>query len=738
MLLSGDPNGERVHGRTCPLCEAMCGLTVPVTAEGTIGTIRGDRDDPWSKGFICPKGSALGRLHEDPDRVRTPLIRDGDSFREATWDEAFRRCEELIGGVLERHGTEATASYIGNPVAHNFSYSRYGSALINATGRWYSPGTIDTWPRNVASLHLYGNAWLIPVPDIERTDLFVVFGANPQASNGSLFSCPDIMGEIERIRSRGGRTIVVDPRRTGTAAKADQWIPIRPGGDAALLLAVLHVLVDEDRVDAGAVAHLVDGLDRVTEIARRYPPERVEDLAGVPADAIRDLAHQLADAPSAAIYGRIGLCNQEYGTLASWLIDVVAICSGHFDRVGGSMFADPINTVMSSLAPPDTDVVGRWHSRVRGVPEVLDQIPVGLMAEEITTPGDGQLKALVILAGNPVVSAPQSNDLDAALPQLECLISIDNYVNETSRHADVILPGTTALETPFFDAMYQAWSVRKIGRWSDRVLPHPDGWPEDWETLLTLQGLLSGQRLDDVDVQATDDVMFDLLCAAKGIDPEVARPLSPPRGPERLTDWSIRTGSVGDRYGEAPDGWTLEKLKAHPHGVDLGPMVPRAAGAVRHPDGRIRLAPDYIVADLDRLDAALDAERPDLVLVSRRHLRSNNSWMHNITVLVKGKDRCTLLVHPDDAGRLGLTDGEAAQVTSSVGSLEVPVEVSDEMMPGVVCLPHGWGHDKAGTRLSIAREHAGVNSNELLPADFCDPLSNNVAVNGVPVEVAPA
>ena len=737
MLLAGDPDGERVHGRTCPLCEAMCGLTIPVKPDGSIGTIRGDRDDPWSKGYLCPKGSALGRLHDDPDRLRTPLIRDGDGFREASWDEALARCEELLLGVVERHGVASTATYVGNPVAHNFSYSRYIGALISTTGRWYSAGTIDTWPKNVACVLMFGNAWLIPIPDIERTDLFVVLGANPQASNGSLFSFPGVMDEIERIRDRGGRTIVIDPRRTGTADKADQWIPIRPGTDAALLLAVLHVLFTEDRVDLGAVSELVDGLETVRDLALEYSPESVAEFTGIDADTIRNLAREIADARAAAIYGRIGLCNQEFGTLASWLVDVVSICSGHFDKVGGSMFPDPIPTMMASLRPPGAPEFGRWHSHGRGAPEILDQIPVGFMAEEISTPGDGQMKALIIVAGNPVVSAPQPLDLDAALPLLECMISLDNYVNETSRHADVILPGTTALETPFFDSMYQAWSGRKISRWSDAVLPHPDGQPEDWEILLTLQGLLQGTPLAEIDIDAADDFMFDMLCSVKNIDPAVARGLGPSRGPDRLTDWAIRTGSVGDRYGEATDGWTLDRMKQHPHGVDLGPMVPRAAEAVCSPNGRIDLAPDYIVGDLPRLDARMADDAPNLVLVSRRHLRSNNSWMHNIKVLVKGKDRCTLLVHPSDSSRHGVEDGKLARVSSTVGSIEVPVEVSDEMMPGVVCLPHGWGHDHPAVRMGVAREHAGVNNNLLLPADFLDVLSNNVAANGIPVQISP-
>lgn len=669
------------------------------------------------------------------------MVRDGEGLREASWSEAFTRCEELIRGVRETHGAEAMGVYVGNPTAHNLSLSRYVGALIGISSRWYSPGTIDTWPRNVASLLMYGNAWRIPVPDVERTDLFLCMGANPQASNGSLFSCTDILGEIDRIRERGGRTIVVDPRRTGTADRADQWIPIRPGADAAFLLGVLHVLFAEDLVDLGSLALKVENLDVVESLCAGWAPERTQPFTGVPAEVVRDLARQLAAAPAAAVYSRIGLCNQEFGTLASWLTDVVAICTGNLDRVGGAMFPVPFSTVTALLPSTRRDgpaEFGRWKSHARGIPEVLDQIPVGLLHEEITTPGEGQLRGLIVVAGNPVVSAPEGDRLDAALPQLECMISLDNYVNETSRHADVILPGASALEQGHCDSLYHAYSVRTAARWSDPVASRPEGMPPDWETVLTLQGLLLGIPLADLDVKVLDDGFFSAMAGLMGADPQLAIETRPTPGPERLVDLEIRTGPFGDRYGEVADGWTLDRLKEHPHGIDLGPMVTQAAEVVATPSGLIDLAPDYIVADLPRLEAKLDDEVPELVLVSRRHLRSNNSWMHNIRVLVKGRDRCTLLIHPDDAIRCQLTDGATAQVTSRAGSLEVPVEITDSVMAGVVSLPHGWGHDRPGSRLSVAEERPGVNSNVLLPADFLDVPSGNVAVNGVPVRVVPA
>ena len=730
-----------LHYRTCPLCEAMCGLELHVEDE-RVALTRADHDDVWSRGFLCPKGTTLGHLYDDPDRIREPMIRDGDDWREVGWDEAFARCEELLLGVRDTHGPGALTAYIGNPTVHNFSLSRYIGLFIGLANfpMIYSAGTVDQWPKNVACALMYGNMWTIPAPDIQRTDYFLVLGANPQASQGSLLACPDVLGEIDRIRERGGRTVVVDPRRTGTAERADEWVPIVPGTDAALLLAIVQVLFSDGLVDLGDVADLVVGVDAVEGAARRFTPEAVAETCGVPAATIRRIAYELAAAPSAAVYGRIGLCNQEFGTLASWLIDVVAILTGNFDRPGGTMFGNPIAWPLASLPNPDWAAgytFGRWNSRVRGAPEVLGQVPVSCLAEEIATPGDGQLKALITIAGNPVISAPDAGRLDEALPLLECMISVDNSLNETTRHAHVILPGLAALEQPHYDEMIWSWAARSGGNYSAAVFPRADR-PHEWEILARLGAWCAGMRGTEVDVGALDDGFFAALVEAKGLDPAAVMATYDAGGPERLLDLTIRTGPWGDGYGRDPQGLTLESFRAAPHGIDMGPMVPRARDVVSTPSAKIDVAPEYILGDLARLQARLDRPHDGLLLTSRRHLRSNNSWMHNVKVLVKGKDRCTLLIHPEDAEKAGVADGALARVSSEAGALEVPVEISDEMMPGVVSLPHGWGHDKTGTRMATAREHAGVNNNLLAPGRFVDAISGNAAVNGIPVEVVPA
>jgi anaerobic selenocysteine-containing dehydrogenase len=724
----------------------MCGLELHVEAERVV-LIRPDRDDVWSKGHICPKGTTLGHLHEDPDRLREPMIRDGDAWREATWDEAFARAEELVGGVLERHGRDAMTMYIGNPTAHAFSLSRYVGLLIAFANLpvIYSAGTVDQWPKNVSSMLMYGSMWWIPAPDIARTQYWLVLGSNPQASQGSLLAFADVMGEIGNIRERGGKVVVVDPRRTGTADAADEWVPIVPGTDAAFLLAICHVLFDEGLTTLGELDDFVNGFEVAREVAREFTPELVESTTRIPAETTRRIARDLAASPHAAVYGRIGTCNQEFGTLASWLVDVVNIITGNFDTPGGSMFGKPIAWGANSLPDPqwaEGVEFGRWTSRVRGVPEVLGQVPVSCLGEEIATPGPGQVKGLVTIAGNPVISAPGAGVLDDALPMLECMISVDNYLNETTRHAHVIFPGHSALEQPHFDDLIPMWAARSAGNFSPPVFPRVDR-PGEWEVLIRLAGLMAGMKNTDIDVHGIDDGYFMALCEMQGVDATDVLshydPSSPEaHGPMRMLDLQIRTGSFGDRYGEVPDGLTLQHFRDQPHGIDMGPMVPRVREIIATQSGKIELAPEYIVGDVGRLRMRLDRASDGYVLVSRRHLRSNNSWMHNVNVLMKGKDRCTLLVHPDDARAARLQDGALARVTSEVGSVEVPVEVSDEMMRGVVSLPHGWGHDKAGTRLSVAREHAGVNNNLLAPGRLVDPLSNNAIVNGIPVEIAPA
>jgi anaerobic selenocysteine-containing dehydrogenase len=721
--------------RTCPLCEAMCGLEIRVEA-GRVTGIRGNRDDVWSRGHLCPKGVSLGALHDDPDRIRRPLIKVGGRWKEVSWDAAFRRCTELLTPVIREYGIGAVTAYTGNPLAHSFSLARYSGVLLGMSGMpvTYSPGTVDQWPKNLSSHLMYGLWWNFPVPDIERTDLMVIMGANPAASQGSLLAAPDVMGLIDAIRERG-KVIVIDPVRTLTAARADEWLPIVPGTDAALLLAVAHTLFDENLVNPGPHVH---GVDTMRRVAADWPPSRVAAVTGIDEERIRQLARELAGTQKSVVYGRIGLCNQEFGSLASWLVDVINILIGHFDTPGGAMFPRPAAWSITSQPLPGLEggapEFGRWHTRVRGAKEVLGQAPVSCMAEEIATPGDGQLKALITVAGNPVLSTPGGDKLDEVLPMLDAMISIDLWLNETTRHADVILPGLSPLEQPHHDDLILLFAIRSIANYSAPVFD-PGARPQEWEILIRLTGLCTGTPAEDVNVAAIDDGFFDYLAFTRGLDGAKIRKLYDHGGPERILDLTLRTGPFGDRYGENPGGLTLDMLKANPNGIDFGPMVPQLPDILGTPDKKIRLAPQYLLDDLPRLAARLERPAEPLVLVSRRHLRSNNTWMHNVPALMKGKDRCTLLMHPDDAVRCGVADDDVVTVKSTAGKIKVPVEVTDAIKPGVVSMPHGWGHGKPGTRMSVANSSPGANTNVLSPSMFIDEPSGNGALNGIPVTV---
>lgn len=730
---------DGTHLRTCPLCEAMCGLEIHVEGgpgNGKVTSIRGNRDDVWSRGHLCPKGTSLAALHDDPDRIRQPMIKVDGQWREVSWDAAFRRCTELLTPVIDKYGIGAVTAYTGNPLAHSFSLARYAGVLMGMSGMpvTYSPGTVDQWPKNLSSHLMYGLWWNFPVPDIERTDLLVIMGANPAASQGSLLAAPNVMGLIDGIRKRG-KVIVIDPVRTLTAARADEWLPIVPGTDAALLLAVAHTLFDENLVNPGP--H-VDGVEAMRRAVADWPPERVSAVTGIDADRIRRLARELAATEKSVVYGRIGLCNQEFGSLASWLVDVINILTGHFDTPGGAMFPKPAAWSITTQPLPGLQdgapEFGRWHTRVRGAKEVLGQVPVSCMAEEIATPGDGQLKALITVAGNPVLSTPAGDKLDEVLPMLEAMISVDLWLNETTRHADVILPGLSPLEQPHHDDLILLFAIRSIANYSAPVFD-PGDRPHEWEILIRLTGLCTGTPAEDVDVTAIDDGFFDYLAFTQGLDGAQIRKLYDHGGPERMLDLTLRTGPFGDQYGKNPGGLTLDLLKANPNGIDFGPMVPQLPDILGTADKKIRLAPQYLLDDLPRLAARVERPAEPLVLVSRRHLRSNNSWLHNVPALMKGKDRCTLLIHPDDAARCGFTDDDVVTVKSEAGEIKVPVEVTETIKPGVVSMPHGWGHGKPGTRMSVANGSPGANTNVLSPPTFVDEPSGNGVLNGIPVTI---
>jgi anaerobic selenocysteine-containing dehydrogenase len=740
--------------RICPLCEAGCGLEVGLSATDDVVRIRGDRADVWSAGYLCPKGPALKHLHEDPDRLRGPVVRRDGHLVEVGWDEAFALAGRLLGGVVATHGRSALGVYLGNPNVHNLGGQLYVKPLVKALGtrNVFTASTVDQRPKEISSALLFGAPLTVPVPDIDRTDHLVLLGANPVESNGSLATTPDWPGRLGAIRARGGRVVVVDPRRTATAERADEHVAIRPGADPFLLFAVLNVLAAEGLVEPGPAAPFLNGLDDVVQLATPFTPEAVEPVTGIPAATVRRLARELAAAPSACVYGRIGTTTAEFGTLTSWLVDVVNAATGNLDRPGGAMFPKAAAGAANTRGAPRVGRpvrLGRYRSRVRGLPESLGELPVVCLAEEIDTPGEGQIRGLVTVAGNPVLSTPDSARLDAALATLEAYVAVDPYINETTRHADVILPVPSPLQRGHYDIFLSQLALRNVVRYTPPVLPLDAGMLDEWEVLARLSLVANGADPGADDPALVDDeivrslaagAVADESCSVHGRDAdELIGALGERRGPERLLDLMLRTGPYGDGFGAEPDGLSLDALLASPHGIDLGPLEPRLPEVLRTPSGMVELAPEPLVADVARLRTALAETRngDGLVLIGRRQLRSNNSWMHNVSILVKGRPRCTLLVHPADATRLGLEDGAAAEVSSQAGSVTIPVEVTETIRPGVVSIPHGWGHDRPGVRLGVAGRHAGVNSNVLAGGDRFDPLSGTAVLNGIPVTVRP-
>lgn len=743
-----------VSHRTCPLCEATCGLTVTVDGASGAVRVRGDDQDPFSRGYLCPKGVALGQLHSDPDRLRAPLVRRGARWTEVGWDEAFAEAGRLLAPLLRDHGRDSVAVYLGNPVVHNHAASLYAPVLVRALGTGYrfSASTVDQMPKQVACGLMYGTELSVTVPDVDRTDYLLVLGANPLVSNGSLLTAPDLPGRLRALRRRGGRLVVVDPRRTRTAEAADEHLAIRPGTDALLLAGIARTLLAEGLADPGPAAPHLSGLDELDAALAPFTPDAVSAATRIPAATVRRLARELAEAPSAAVYGRIGTTTTAFGTAASWLVDVVNALTGNLDRPGGVLWPEPATGSPNTTGEPGRGrgvrIPGSRRTRVRGLPSVFGEFPAAALAEEIDTPGPGgeRLRGLVTVAGNPVLSTPNGARLASALGSLDAMVSVDPYLNETTRHAHVVLPGASPLARSHYDLVFTGFAVRNTAKYSPPAVPPADGELDESEVLLRLScaalgDTLTPDELDDLTAAETARrLTADPSSPAFGQDPlDLLAAVGHRRRQDRLLDLLLRGGPYGDGFGAKPEGLGLDALERSPHGLDLGPLRPRLPGVLRTPSGRVELAPPQLLAEARRLAAHLAelTSAPDggLLLVGRRQLRSNNSWMHNLPLLSGGSNRCTLQLNPADAERLGVADGRPVVVSSRVGTVDAVAEVTDTVAAGVVSLPHGWGHDDPGARASVALRRPGVNSNLLTDEGPLDPLSGTAVLNGIPVRV---
>jgi anaerobic selenocysteine-containing dehydrogenase len=750
-------DNSSVHYRACNLCEAICGIEITLQERGrgpeqgqeqeytateltrnpelaarhqTPETrnplqIRGDKDDPFSRGYICPKAVALQDLHYDQDRLRYPVRRTPQGWERLGWEEAFDEVAHNLKSIHAKYGRNSLATYLGNPTVHNYGAMLFAPGFIRSlhTRNRFSATSVDQLAHHVSAYLMFGHQLLLPIPDIDRTKFFLILGANPAVSNGSLMTAPGMSRRLREIRERGGKVILIDPRFNETAPLADRHLFIKPGTDVLLLLALLHVVFEEGLTRLGSLADFTKGTEIIGSLVAGFPPEAVASTTGIEANQIRRLAREFAAAESAVCYGRIGVSTQEFGGVCQWLINVLNIVTGNLDRPGGAMFTQPAFDPVAapeSLSPQGS--FARWHSRVRKLPEFAGELPVVALAEEILTEGEGQIKALVTSAGNPVLSTPNGRELDRALARLEFMVSIDPYINETTRHAHIILPPSSSLERAHYDVAFHILAVRNTTRFSPALFQPEGGMRHDWEIFLELQTRIEHDGLmGSVKRQLTKQFF----------------------GPERILDLGLRFGPYGARFNPFSKGLTLRKLKRAVHGIDLGPLRSCLPRRLRTADRRIELAPEVLVKDLERVQAKFMecGGNPDLssnghlLLIGRRQLRSNNSWMHNSQRLLRGKPQCTILMHPTDAAHRDLKSGQTVSVRSRVGRVEVPVEISEEMMPGVVSIPHGWGHDRLRVQLEVAQQHAGESINDLTDNLAIDALCGTAAFNGTLVEV---
>lgn len=741
----------RVHYRLCPFCEQNCGTEVTVDhSTNRVTGVRGDKSDPLSKGFICPKAYAMKDLHHDPDVLTGPMIKRNGKFEPASWEEALDFAAQRISEVQRAYGKESLAFFFGSGIAHIPGLTLYTPGLLEVLGtpQLYSTSSVDCHPHFLTTATMFGGLASMPVPDIDNSDYFVLIGANPLQSNGSFMTAPGVPARLRSIQERGGKVVVIDPRRTETAAMADWYISIRPGGDAALLFAIVRTLFEEGLVNLRHIADRASNLDELRRLAEPFTPEAASAATGVPADDIRELARQIAAAPRACLYGRIGSTMQAFGSLTSWLIVAINALTGNLDREGGSMFPQGVfEAILMSERYRDGQIPqGRWASRVSGLPELGGQLPTSAMMEEMETPGQGQVKALITMCGNPALSlANGGGRLSKAMAGLDFMLSFDIYINETTKHADVILPSPGHLDHSDFMIFFTFLTVRDYIRYCPPIFETPKEVLQDSEVICGLVSRLLGitpQEAEERALRRLCDQLRDQgnsVVSAMSFE-QIVQHLGNEGGQDRMFDLLLRSGPYGDHFGEDPDGLTLERLKASPHGLDFGPMRPRIADVVHFPDGKIDFAPSQMTCDVPRLAAWMAEDQGStLHLMGRRQVRSYNTWMHNFPSLAKGPELCRLLMNPDDAKGRGIEDGGKVIIRSRTGEVTVPVKLSDEMRRGVVSLPHGWGHDEEGVPgQPQAKARPGVNYNHLADELLMDRPSGNTNLNNIPVEVLPA
>lgn len=695
----------------------MCGIEV--STEGReIVSIAGDKKNPFSEGHVCPKAIVLKDLYDDPDRIKTPLKKTVDGWQEISWDDALDEVAESLFNVQHKHGIESIGTYLGNPNAHNMGSILFGPYFYRSlrSHNRYSATSVDQLPHHIVSRQLFGHQSQIPIPDIDNTEYFMIIGGNPLASNGSIMTVPHIKRRLKAIQSKGGKVVVIDPKKSETADMSTEHYFIKPGTDALLMLAMINKLFSSGKAKPGKLIDFAPTLPDIEQYVAEYTPTKVASLIGMSTEQIEGLVDDFCAAEKAVCYGRMGASVQAFGTLTQYLIMLFNMLTGNLDETGGMMFTQPAADL---LPHSGRGSIGNYHSRVRKLPNFAGEFPVSTLAEEMTTPGEGQIKAMVIGAGNPILTTPNGQQLDEAFANLEFVVAVDFFITETSRHANIILPPVTALERDHYDVVFHNFAVRNSAKFSPAIFPAEPNSKTDWQIYLGL-----AERLDKLNGMATEK--YQSLWAKE---------------PTGVVDDMLKMGQY--QYEGKP--LSIEVLKQNPHGIDLGPLQANLPEAIYHANKLIDLKFDYFMPDLRRLnqyffaDTKLEFSDNSLQLIGRRHLKTNNSWMHNSKRMVKGTNnglsRCTAQIHPDDASKYNVVDKQMIKVSSRVGSIELPAELTEKIMPGVISIPHGWGHNKKGMRLQVAQENPGVSVNDLTDEMVVDELSGNAVLNGVPVQI---
>lgn len=713
----------------CRICEPACGLKV-TTQGNRVLKIEADEDNVVTRGFVCSKGIRFKDVHESPDRLRHPIKRVGDRWERISWEQAFQEIGEKVKGIRSRHGGESFAMYMGNPAGFSGTHPVFCQAFLAGLGskHFYTPGSQDCNNKFAASQRMYGSPFVQPIPDFDNVDCFIIVGSNPAISHMSFINAARPVERLKALEEKGGKVYFVNPRRTESARRVGEQVFIRPGTDIWFLLAFLNELIASGGVQPSVVDKYMKGFDAVEQLVQPWTPERAERVTGIPAATLRAMVSRYSNAKGGALYCSTGVNQAQHSTLAYWILNVINCVSGNLDRRGGMLVSRglvDLPKIAKKFGYGDrTD-----RSRIGNFASVLDSFPAGILPDEIFTPGRGQVKALFVSAGNPVLSCANGTRMEKAIKQLELVVCIDLFRNETGNLADYVLPGLTWLERPDIPVGAAGLQTVPYIQWTDAMV-QPDGEQQDEWWIYTELARACGVRLFG-DKSFGGMLAHYYFMANRYVQklPLLGNLLAfdPAHMQSAMLLGSLRVKPA--------------QMRSNPGAILLKPNLPKdfLGSRVLTEDGKVDLAPAEYIEGAKMLESDFEreiAQRDQLRLISKRERFGHNSWMHNVQEFVFRNNTNFVYMHPDDAERCGLKDRELAEVRSATGNVTLPVKLTDDMMPRAIALPHGWGHQRADG-LSVASRTTGVNANLLAPDGpaSLERFAGMALMNGIPVEV---